>query len=396
MTIPPILCLTFCQKTIWQWILYSYISIKFISEFFNFGMQRIVFHIDVNSAFLSRSAKQVLEKWYTRDIRNDVSVVWFKEVWKSIIVAASSPAKKLWIKVPMRLSEVQKIYPKVIIASPDYAYYKKCSDEMMNILKQKFSQFQQYSIDECFVEYDSNMQDKYWDPVKVATEIKDYINKKLWFTVNVWIWNNKFLAKMASDFEKPNKVHTLYIHEIQEKLWPLPIRDLFGCGRKTEPELKKLWINTIWDLAQKNKWEIKARLGRWWWILHDYANWIDDSKVENNYDERKCIWVSSITKMDTKDREYILTFLQWFASELAFSLKERDLAWDRLTVHVRYTDFSSKSHQMTLPNPINTIEELYTYATKLFDELWNKKDINLVWMTISGLQNVRFKQGALF
>ena len=359
-------------------------------------MERIVFHIDVNSAFLSWSAKQVLEKWYTRDIRNDVSVVWFKEVWKSIIVAASSPAKKLWIKVPMRLSEVQKIYPKVIIAPPDYAYYKKCSDEMMNILKQKFSQFQQYSIDECFVEYDSNMQDKYWDPVKVATEIKDYINKKLWFTVNVWIWNNKFLAKMASDFEKPNKVHTLFIHEIQEKLWPLPIRDLFGCWRKTEPELKKLWINTIWDLAKKDKWEIKARLGRWWWILHDYANWIDDSKVENNYDERKCIWASSITKMDTKDREYILTFLQWFSSELAFSLKERDLAWDRLTVHVRYTDFSSKSHQMKLPNPINTIEELSTYATKLFDELWNKKDINLVWMTISGLQNVRFKQGALF
>lgn len=396
MTIPPIFRLIFCQKMIWQWILYSYISIKFISEFFNFGMQRIVFHIDVNSAFLSWSAKQVLEKWYTRDIRNDVSVVWFKEVWKSIIVAASSPAKKLWIKVPMRLSEVQKIYPKVIIAPPDYAYYKKCSDEMMNILKQKFSQFQQYSIDECFVEYDSNMQDKYWDPVKVATEIKDYINKKLWFTVNVWIWNNKFLAKMASDFEKPNKVHTLFIHEIQEKLWPLPIRDLFGCGRKTEPELKKLWINTIWDLAQKDKTLIKARIWRWWWILHDYANWIDDSKVENNYDERKCIWASSITKMDTKDREYILTFLQWFSSELAFSLKEKDLAWDRLTVHVRYTDFSYKSHQMKLPNPINTIEELYTYATKLFDELWNKKDINLVWMTISGLQNVRFKQGALF
>jgi len=396
MAISPIFCLIFCQKTIWQWILYSYISIKFISEFFNLWMQRIVFHIDVNSAFLSWSAKQVLEKWYTRDIRNDVSVVWFKEVWKSIIVAASSPAKKLWIKVPMRLSEVQKIYPKVIIAPPDYAYYKKCSDEMMNILKQKFSQFQQYSIDECFVEYDSNMQDKYWDRVKVATEIKDYINKKLWFTVNVWVGNNKFLAKMASDFEKPNKVHTLFIHEIQKKLWPLPIKDLFGCGRKTEPELKKLWINTIWDLAKKDKALVKARIWRWWWILHDYANWIDDSKVENNYDDRKCIWASSITKIDTKDREYILTFLQWFASELAFSLKEKNLAWDRLTVHVRYTDFSSKSHQMKLPNPINTIEELSTYATKLFDELWNKKDINLVWMTISWLQNVRFKQGALF
>ena len=396
MTIPPIFRLMFCQKIIWQWILYSYISIKFISEFFNFGMQRIVFHIDVNSAFLSWAAKQILEKGYKIDIRDIVSVVWVQETRKGFVLACSIPAKKKWIYTTMRITDAKKICPELKVAPPDYEYYKKCSDEMMNILKQKFKYFQQYSIDECFVEYDEDMQKIYWDPVRVANELREYIHQKLWFTVNVWVGNNKFLAKMASDFEKPNKVHTLYIHEIQEKLWPLPIRDLFGCGRKTEPELKKLWINTIWDLAQKNKWEIKARLGRWWWILHDYANWIDDSKVENNYDERKCIWASSITKMDTKDREYILTFLEWFASELAFSLKERDLAWDRLTVHVRYTDFSIKSHQMKLPNPINTIEELYTYATKLFDELWNKKDINLVWMTISGLQNVRFKQWALF
>jgi len=107
-------------------------------------MTRIVFHIDVNSAFLSWSAKQVLDKWYTRDIRNDVSVVWFKEKWKSIIVAASTPAKKLWIRVPMRLYEVQKIYPKVIIAPPDYEYYKKCSDwwffyAMGNCLKRWFN-----------------------------------------------------------------------------------------------------------------------------------------------------------------------------------------------------------------------------------------------------------------
>jgi len=359
-------------------------------------MERIVFHIDVNSAFLSWSAKQVLEKWYTRDIRNDVAVVWFKEVWKSIIVAASSPAKKLWIKVPMRLSEVQKIYPKVIVAPPDYAYYKKCSDEMMNILKQKFEHFQQFSIDECFVEYTADMQEKYWDSIRVATELKDYIHKKLWFTVNVWIWNNKFLAKMASDFEKPNKVHTLFIHEIQEKLWSLPIRELFGCWRKTEPVLKKLWINTIWDLAQKDKWELKARLGRYGWVLHDYANGIDDSKVENSYDERKCIWASSITKMDTRNREYILTFLEAFASELAFSLKERDLAWDIITVHIRHTDFTTKSHQSKLPNMINTSDEIYTAVIKLFDELWKWEEINLIWISIWGLKKAIFKQRGLF
>ena len=122
----------------------------------------------------------------------------------------------------------------------------------------------------------------------------------------------------------------------------------------------------------------------------------DNTKVEDNYDDRKCIWVSSITKIDTKDRDYILSFYEWFSEILALSLKDRDLAWDTLTVHIRYTDFSYKSHQMKLHNPINTIDELKVYATKLFVELRNKLDVNLVWLTISGLQDVKFKQGALF
>lgn len=359
-------------------------------------MERIVFHVDVNSAFLSWSAKQVLEKGYKIDIRDIVCVVGVEEKRKGIVTAASIPAKKLGIKSAMRIADARKIYPWLKVCPPDYEYYKKCSDKMMDILRQKFKYFQQYSIDECFVEYDEDMQQIYWDPVKVANELREYIHKKLWFTVNVWVWNNKFLAKMASDFEKPDKVHTLYVNEIAEKLWPLPIGDLFWCGRKTEPVLKGMWINTIWDLAKASKALIKAKIWSYGSILHDNANWIDNTKVENNYDDRKCIWASSITKIDTKDRDYILTFYEWFARILALSLKDRELAWDRLAVHIRYTDFSYKNHQMKLHNPINTMEELYTYAAKLFDELWNQKDINLVWLTISGLQNVRFKQGALF
>ena len=360
-------------------------------------MTRIVFHIDVNSAFLSWSAKQVLDKWYTRDIRNDVSVVWFREKGKSIIIAASIPAKKLGIKVPMRLNEVQKIYPKVIIAPPDYEYYKKCSDEMMDIIRSKFKLFQQYSIDECFVEYTEDMQEKYGDPVKIANELREYISKKCWFTVNVWVWNNKFLAKMASDFEKPNKVHTLYIEEINEKMRPLPIRNLFGCWRKTEPVLKKMGINTIWDLAKRDKALIKAKIWSYGTILHDNANWIDDTKVEDTYDERKWIWASSITKVDTKDRDYILIFLEEFSSELALSLRDRKKVWDIIHIHVRYTDYKHKSHQLKFTNPINKAEEIYPLAVKLFDELWDgKNEINLVWLSISWLKDERVKQGTLF
>ena len=359
-------------------------------------MTRIVFHIDVNSAFLSRSAKQVLEQWYKTDIREIVSVVWVQETRKGFVLAASTPAKKLGIKTTMRLTDARKIFPWVKIAPPNYSYYKKCSDEMMNILKKKFRLFQQFSIDECFVEYTPEMQKEYWDPVDIANQIREYIKKKCWFTVNIWIWNNKFLAKMASDFEKPDKTHTLYTNEIKEKLRPLPIWELFWCWRMTKPVLEKMWIQTIWDLAKKDKAELKARLNHYWARLHDFANWIDDSKVENNYDDRKCIWASSITKIDTKDRDYILTFYDWFAQELADSLKDRNLAWDTITVHIRYTNFSTKSHQHKLTNPINTADELYNISQKLFDELRNKKEVNLVWMSISWLSNSKFKQEWLF
>lgn len=359
-------------------------------------MHRIVFHIDVNSAFLSWSAKQVLEQWYKIDIRNIVCVVWVEEKRKGIVAAASIPAKKLWIKSAMRIAEARKIYPDLKVAPPDYEYYKKCSDEMMDILKKKFKLFQQYSIDECFVEYTEDMQEKYWDPLRVANEIREYIKKKCWFTVNVWIGNNKFLAKMASDFEKPDKVHTLFIDEIEKKMRPLPIRDMFWCWVETEKKLTQLWIKTIWDLAKKDKALLKARIGNYWWILYDNAYWIDDTKVEDKYDDRKCIWASSITKVDTKDKNLIFSFYEWFAAELALGLKDRNLAWDTVTVHVRYTDFSYKSHQRKLSNPINTLEEIFTAAKELFNEFWNKKEVNLVGLSISGLQDVKFKQECLF
>ena len=305
-------------------------------------------------------------------------------------------AKKLGIKTPMNLYDAKRIYPGLIVAPPDYSYYKKCSDEMMKLLKKKFSKFQQYSIDECFVECDEEMQEKYWDEIQVAYELKDFIKKAFWFTVNVWVGNNKFLAKMASDFEKPDKVHTLYLDEIEEKLWPLAIKDLFWCWRRTEPILKKMGIHFIGDLAKTDRNLLNARLWSYWKVLHDYANGIDESKVENSYDERKCIWASSITRVDTVDRDFILTFFDAFSEELAISLKDKDLAGQTITVHVRYDDYKHKSHQRKLINPINTVDEIYKEAISLFDEFWDKKAINLIGISISDLKKCRFKQEKLF
>lgn len=357
-------------------------------------MARIVYHIDVNSAFLSWSAKQVLEKGYTTDIRERISVVGVEEKRKCFVLAASMQAKKLWIKTAMNLYKAKDLYPSLIIAPPDYKYYKKCSNSLIKLLREYFPTLQQYSIDECFVEYTEDLD--YWDPIEVALELKDYIKKKLGFTVNIWIWNNKFLAKMASDFEKPDKVHTLFKEEIEEKMWPLPIWDLFGCWRATEPELRRMGINTIWELAKRDRQTLAARLWSYWKVLRDLANGIDNTKVVDDYDDRKGMWASSITRVDTHDPEFILSFMERFAVELELGLADKDLLGNVITVHVRYTDFTHKSHQLKLNHLVNTADEIYAYARLLFEEFWHWEDINLVGISVSGLKKAGFKQWTLF
>ena len=360
-----------------------------------YSMERIVFHIDVNSAFLSWSAKQVLEQGYKVDIRERVSVVWVEEKRKCFVLAASMPAKKLGIKTAMNLYRAKELYPGLIIAPPDYKYYKQCSNELIKLLRKYFPTLQQYSIDECFVEYSEDIRD-YWDPITVATELKDFIKKKLWFTVNIGIGNNKFLAKMASDFEKPNKVHTLYKNEIKEKMWPLAIWELFGCWRRMEPELRKMGIQTIWDLAHKDKQFLWSVLGNYWKVLWELANGEDNTKVIDNYDERKGMGASSITRIDTHDRDFIISFLERFAVELELGLMDKELSGNVINVWVRHTDFTYKSHQHRLSHLINTADKIYEYALLLFDELWHGEDINLVGLGISWLKKTEFKQNALF
>lgn len=358
-------------------------------------MDRIVFHIDVNSAFLSWTAKQILEQGYSVDIRDRISVVGVEEKRKCFVLAASMPAKKLGIKTAMSLYKARELYPDLIIAPPDYKYYKKCSNQLMEFLRKYFANIQQYSIDECFVEYDEDVRE-YWDPVTVANELREYIKNKLWFTVNIGIWNNKFLAKMASDFEKPNKVHTLYKNEIEEKMWWLPIWDLFGCWRKMEPVLRQMGIHTIWELAKRDKQTLWVRLWNYWKVLWWFANGIDDSKVEDVYDERKWMWASSITRVDTHDHDFILSFLERFSAELEIGLADKSMLGNVVSVWVRYTDFSHRSHQHKFSHMINTSEEIYEYAKMLFNELWHWEDINLVWVWISGLKKANFKQSTLF
>ena len=359
-------------------------------------MERIVLHIDVNSAFLSWSALKLLKEGSKKDIRNEISVVSGRESTRNgIIVASSIPAKKLGIRAPMNLRDARRIYRDLIVVHPDYYYYVDCSRKLFSFIRSLFEEVEQFSIDECFVEYTPNKK-MYGDEIKFAYKLKDYIKKKYGFTVNIGIGNNKLLAKMASDFEKPDKVHTLYTSEIKEKMWPLDISDLFMAGKSSCNKLRRMGINTIGELANYDENKLHYQMKSMGTMLHNFANGIDDSKVEYEYRERKGIGFSRTLEDDTEDKKILYSYLNDFSKDISDYLKRKNKYAGVIVVTIRYKDFKTYNHQIKLKNNINDKESLFKYSKELFNKLWNGEPVRLIGLRVTDLSSNNDIQLSLF
>ena len=211
---------------------------------------RVIFHVDVNSAFLSWEAVYRLRHADgAPDLRTIPSAVGGDIAKRhGVILAKSIPAKKYDVRTGEPVVDALRKCPHLVLVAPNHALYEENSHAFMNILRKYSDVVEQYSIDEAFVDM-TGTEWLFGKPIAAAHRIKDEIRDTLGFTVNVGISSNKLLAKMASEFEKPDKVHTLFPQEIKEKMWPLPVRELFLVGGASEQKLKRLGINTIGDLA---------------------------------------------------------------------------------------------------------------------------------------------------
>ena len=212
-------------------------------------MQRLIFHVDVNSAFLSWEAARRAAAGEA-DLRLIPSAIGGdRDKRTGIILAKSIPAKAFGVTTGEPVGMALRKCPQLVLAPPDFRLYSKNSKAFIAVCRRYAPVVEQVSIDECFLDMTGTGL-LYPDPVAIAHIIKDTIFSELGFTVNVGIAPNKLLAKMASDFEKPDKVHTLFAHEIPQKLWPLPVGSLFSVGRSTAEKLTAASIRTIGDLAQ--------------------------------------------------------------------------------------------------------------------------------------------------
>jgi DNA polymerase-4 len=263
-------------------------------------MAKLVFHIDVNSAFLSWEAARAVAEGKP-DLRLIPAVIGGdREKRTGVVLAKSIPAKKYGIRTGEPIGMALRKCPDLVMARPDFRLYEDNSKKFMDICREYAPVVEKASIDECFLDL-SGTHRIYPDPVALAHTIKDRIREELGFTVNVGIGENKLLAKMASDFEKPDKVHTLYQREIASKMWPMPVGELFTVGSSTAQKLRNAGIMTIGDLANGDLARVQKivgmKLGR---HIHDYANGIDPSPVLAEPEEAKGYSISTTLEEDVK------------------------------------------------------------------------------------------------
>ncbi len=358
---------------------------------------RLIFHVDVNSAFLSWEAAYRLQQGDSLDLRDIPSAVGGNpETRHGIILAKSIPAKKYNIVTGETLHSAYGKCPSLVVVPPSYGLYIRCSNAMVDILKEYTPKVQRFSVDECFMDL-SNMQDHYKDEVDLAHKIKDRIKEELGFTVNIGISSNKLLAKMASDFKKPDMVHTLFPDEISYKMWPLPIEELFMVGRATAPKLHSLNIHTIGDLALYDKSILKMKLKSFGLLLYDYANGIEDSEVNaTNHIAMKGMGASTTLSYDLEKSEEAHMVLLSLTESLGMRLRDSKNCCYLVGIHIKNSSLLSYGHQRKLFTPTDSTEEIAKIACELFDELWRGDPIRHLGVRVSELCTNDLCQVSLF
>lgn len=360
------------------------------------NMERIIMHIDVNNAFLSWSAVDLLNKGFGYDIRDSYAVIGGDETTRRGIVLAKSPlAKKMGVQTGETLYSARKKCPALRTFPPNYLWYQEMSKKLFELLGQYTCDIEVFSIDECFLDY-GKVRNLHGDPLVFAHKIQKEIKEKLGFTVNIGIANNKLCAKMASDFSKPNKIHTLFENEVKEKMYSLPISDLFGVGKKSSEKLRKIGIQTIGNLAHTSVEHLYPYFKNQSAKLIEMANGIDESEVIATKEENKGISNSTTLAKDVANKVELYQVLESLSNNVALELRRQNKYTYVICVQLKDQYFKSYSHQRKLKNATNLTKEIFETSKILLDEMWTGEPIRLVGIRLDHLTAISMHQVSLF
>lgn len=347
--------------------------------------KRLIFHIDVNSAYLSWSAAERLKQGDTLDLRTIPAIIGGDMASRhGVVLAKSIPAKSYGIATGEPVAHALQKCPILRLEPPDHSLYTQYSRRLMKLLSAFCPCIEQVSIDECYMDFTEH-SDSYDSPQAAAAMLKDNVRETLGFTVNIGISSNKLLAKMASDFQKPDKVHTLFPEEIPEKMWPLPVHKLFMVGKSSASVLEKLEIRTIGDLAHADPKILESHLKSHGRKIWEFANGIDDSPVQTQESELKGIGNSTTLPKDAVTAKDAKQTLKALCRQVSQRLKSHGQYARMISTEIRYASFVRVSHQMQLPASTDDEETLFHHACLLFDELWNGEPVRLLGVRTSKL-----------
>lgn len=341
-------------------------------------MAQVIFHIDVNSAYLSWTAVEQLKNGAGEDLRTKAAIIGgSQESRHGVVLAKSISAKKYGIHTGEPVANALRKCPGLIMEPPNHKLYHEYSQRLMEFLYTYTPDIEQVSVDECYLDF-TGIARQFVSSVAAAVEIKNEIYDKFGFTVNIGISSNKLLAKMASDFEKPNKVHTLFPEEIKEKMWPLPIWELYMAGKSSVETFKKLEIYTIGDLAKADPGIIELHLKSHGRMLWEFANGLDRSRVISEKVDAKGIGNSTTLPKDVVTEEEARAVLLGLSESVGGRLREAGQMANMISVEIKYHTFKTSSHQKQLVNRTDSDSIIYEAAAELFSELWSGEPIRLL------------------
>ncbi len=352
--------------------------------------KRVIFHVDVNSAFLSWTAAYRIHALGEReDLRLVPSAVCGDRSERhGVILAKSLPAGRMGVRTGEPLFQAQRKCPELLIVPPDYELYVQASRKFVAVLRQMSPAVEQYSIDEAWADM-TGTEGLYGSPVAAAHALKDRIREELGFTVNIGVSSNKILSKTAGDFEKPDKVHTLFPEEMPEKFWPLGVRRLFSVGPATEQKLGRYGIYTIGELAHADPAFLREKLGKHGEAVWHLANGrcpdaVAAAPAPNQGYSNSVTTAADVTEM-AEARQVLLSLCETVGMRMRRD-GQRGMC---LTVHLRTAQFLDTSHQIPLPSPTNVTAELYRAACMALEQVWEERRQPLRQL---GVQVTRLRQ----
>lgn len=352
------------------------------------GHKNIFFHIDVNSAYLSWEAVYRLKQGEEVDLRTIPSAIGGDENSRhGVVLARSVLAKEQGVITGESLVFARKKCPELTVVPARHDLYEQYSNDFIELLEDYSPRVERFSIDECFVDY-TNMEMHFGPPEKAAHDIKERIKNELGFTVNIGISTNKLLAKLGGELKKPDLVHTLYPEEIQEKIWPLPVGELYMVGRVTEEALHGKGIMTIGQLACTDPETIRKLLGKRGDLVWNYANGIEKHPVQQPPETKaKGISNSTTVAKDIVDRQAAYKVLLSLVENVSTRLRESNFRAQVISVSLRSSDFRNYSRQRRLNLDTNSTTHIYKVACELFDEAWKEEPLRLLGVSATQLHS---------